>query len=263
LSPHVHLCVAGKQVVLLDLERDKYLAVAHAHPVGRWVRGWPALASPDVAADFTAVESGEVDKPDAQGGAGGIEVSTPNSQATAVPRAGNRLLEQMIAQRLLVTDPSLGKEAAPIAAYRAKVALVEPELHTRAQATMGHFWRLLRAYAAAKWSLKRYPIKAVVEGVRLRKKRSSAATPALEIDTVRSLVAGFIYLRPLLYTAHNACLLDSLALTRYLASYGVFTDWVFGVKTDPFHAHCWVQQGEYVFNDSPDHVGEFAPILVV
>ena len=102
----------------------------------------------------------------------------------------------------------------------------------------------------------------MVEGVRRRKKRSSVVL-ALEIDTVRPLVAAFIYLRPLLYTAHNACLLDSLTLTRFLAAYGVFPDWVFGVKTDPFCAHCWVQQGEYVFNDSPDHVGEFAPILVV
>ena len=265
LSPHVHLCVAGKQVVLLDLERDKYLAVAHAHPVGQWVRGWPPVPSPDPAADFTTVESGELAKPDTPviaGVIGGPDVSAPNSQAAAVPGAENRLLARMIAQRLLVTDPNLGKEAAPIIADKAKVALVEPELHARPQATVGHFWRLTRAYTAAKWSLKRYPIKAVVEGVRLRKKRSSVA-PALEIDTVRSLVAAFIYLRPLLYTAHNACLLDSLTLTRFLASYGVFPDWIFGVKTDPFYAHCWVQQGEHVFNDSPDHVGEFAPLLVV
>ncbi len=35
LSPHVHVCVAGKQVVLLDLERDKYLSMASASPIGR------------------------------------------------------------------------------------------------------------------------------------------------------------------------------------------------------------------------------------
>ena len=40
LSPHVHVCVSGKQVILLDLERDKYLALAHAP---EWERV-PALA---------------------------------------------------------------------------------------------------------------------------------------------------------------------------------------------------------------------------
>ena len=82
-----------------------------------------------MAAEFTVVESGEVGKPDARCGAGGIGVPTPDSQAVAVPGAENRLLAQMIAQRLLVTDPSQGKEAAPICARKAKVALVEPELH--------------------------------------------------------------------------------------------------------------------------------------
>ena len=244
LSPHVHLCVAGKQVVLLDLERDKYLALSHAHPVGQWVRGWPAA-------------------PDSQAPAG-----TPDEDApVATPGAENRLLGKMIAQRMLVTDPALGKIAAPIVTDEAKVALVEPQLHERPRATGGQFWNLLRAYAMAKWSLKRRPIKEVVEAVRLRKKRASTgsalARSESDIERVRTLVAAFLYLRPLLYTAHNACLLDSLTLTRFLALYGVFPDWVFGVKTEPFYAHCWVQQGDCVFNDSPDYVGEFAPILVL
>ena len=235
LSPHVHLCVAGKQVVLLDLERDKYLALAHEHPVGRWVRGWPAVPT----------DSGAPEAPGAEGAG-----------------AGNRLLAKMLAQRLLVTDPALGKVAAPIVADEAKVALVEHRLHERPHATGGQFWNLLRAHALAKWSLKRRPIKEVVEAARLRKKRAATAGE-LDTERARTLVSAFFYLRPLLYTAHNACLLDSLTLTRFLALYGVFPDWVFGVKTDPFYAHCWVQQGGYVFNDSPDDVGEFARILVV
>jgi hypothetical protein len=242
LSPHVHLCVAGKQVVLLDLERDKYLALSHAHPVGQWVRGWPA--APEQAP------------------------GTPDEDApVAAPGAENRLLGKMIAQRMLVTDPALGKIAAPIVTNEAKVALVEPQLHERLRATGGQFWNLFRAHAMAKWSLKRWPIKEVVEAARLRKKRASAGPalvrPDLDIERVRALVAAFLYLRPLLYTAHNACLLDSLTLTRFLALYGVFPDWVFGVKTEPFYAHCWVQQGDCVCNDSPDYVGEFAPILVL
>ena len=62
-----------------------------------------------------------------------------------------------------------------------------------------------------------------------------------------------------------------LALTRrtaldlrfFLARYGVFPTWVFGVKTDPFYPHCWIQQGDFVFNDTPDYIRGFSPILVV
>jgi hypothetical protein len=76
-------------------------------------------------------------------------------------------------------------------------------------------------------------------------------------------VTAFVHLRPLFYTTREACLLDSLTLTHFLARYGVFPTWVFGVKTDPFYAHCWVQQGDFVFNDSPDFIKGFSPILVV
>jgi len=237
LSPHVHLCVAGKQVVLLDLERDKYLALSQSHPVGRRVRGWPVAAS-------------------------AVDIAAAQVDVEAALETESRLLEKMLGQRLLVTDPAVGKVAAPLVADRPKVALVEPQLHGRPRATGGQFWNLLGAHLAARWSLKRRPIKEVVQAVRLRKKRGSSAG-TVDLDKVRTLVAAFLYLRPLFYTAREACLLDSLTLIRFLAGYGVFPDWVFGVKTEPFYAHCWVQQGDRVFNDSPEYLGEFAPILVV
>ena len=233
LSPHVHVCVAGKQVVLLDLARDKYLAVAHAHPVGRWVRGWPVSPSnPDAATqdDVTAPESA--------------------------------LLAKMISQGLLVTDPVVGKEASPAVTDEAKVSLVEYDIHVRPRPSFGQLWNFFLAYAEAKWSLKRRPIGEVVQAARLRKKRVSP-TATVDIATVRSLVTAFVQLRPLFYTARDACLLDSLTLTHFLARYGVFPTWVFGVKTEPFYPHCWIQQGDFVFNDTPDYIRGFSPILVV
>jgi len=237
LSPHVHVCVAGKQVIFLDLERDKYLAVAHAHPIGRWVRGWPLPQTGSV----TAVQDGA---------------------AARVPGPENGLLTQMISQGLLVTDPALGKEAAPVAAEKPKVALVEYDLHVRPRATPRQLWNFCAAFAAARWSLKHRPIKEVVQAARRRKKRASAAS-ALDIGAIRELVTAFVHVRPLFYTARDGCLLDSVTLTHFLARYGVFPTWVFGVRTEPFYAHCWVQQGDYVFNDTPDFIKGFSAILVV
>ncbi len=231
LSPHVHVAVAGKQVVLLDLERDKYLSLAHEHPVGRWVQGWPVRCS--------SVSVGET-----------ISSEPPNG-----------VLAQMISRGLVVEDPAKGKKAAPVTAQEPRATLVEYDLTVRPRTTYGQFLRLFTAHMAARWCLSQRPIKDVVEAACLRKKR--APWPPLSIAVVRPIVTSFLYLRPWLYSSRDACLLDSLTLVNFLASYGVFPQWVFGVKTDPFYAHCWVQQGDFVFNDTPDHVRGFSPILVV
>jgi Transglutaminase-like superfamily len=237
LSPHVHVCVAGKQVIFLDLERDKYLAVAHAHPIGRWVRGWPLP----------------------QTGPGAV---VQDGTSVRVPGPENGLLAQMISQGLLVTDPTLGKEAAPVVADKPKVALVEYDLHVRPRATPRQFWNFCVAFAVARWSLKHRPIKAVVEAARLRKARA-VGTSKVDIATIRGLVTAFVHMRPLFYTTRDGCLLDSVTLTHFLARYGVFPTWVFGVRSDPFYAHCWIQLGDHVFNDTPDFIKGFSPILVV
>jgi Transglutaminase-like superfamily len=241
LSPHVHVCVAGKQVVLLDLKRDKYLSLAYEHPVGRWVRGWPArspapaVVAPPPCAPYTTVSDAEPE---------------------------NELLAKMLAQGMIVKDPAVGKEAAPVVTQQARTALVEYDLNVRPCTTFAQLRHLFSAHMAARWSLRQRPIKQVVEAASSRKSRGVRSS-SLNIARVRPLVNAFVHLRPWLYTSRDACLLDSLTLVNFLAGYGVFPEWIFGVKTDPFYAHCWVQQGDFVFNDTPDHVRGFSPILVV
>jgi hypothetical protein len=59
------------------------------------------------------------------------------------------------------------------------------------------------------------------------------------------------------------CLMRSLQQRLYLQRRGHHAAWVFGVRTWPFEAHCWLQAGSVVLDDRPDHVTGFAPILVV
>ena len=239
LSPHVHVCVAGKQVVLLDLVRDKYLSIAGDQPLARWVKGWPApISEPELSL-------------------------SQEDESAAVAGPENGLLAKMISQGLLVTDPVVGKEAAPVVAEQPKAALVEFELNVRPRTTLAQLWNLFNAFTAAKWAVKHRPIQEVVQAAGRLRKRSMRSQSTVDVATVRPLVTAFLYLRPLFYTSKQACLLDSLTLVRFLARYGVFPQWVFGVKTDPFYAHCWVQQGDFVFNDTADYVRGFSPILVV
>lgn len=85
--------------------------------------------------------------------------------------------------------------------------------------------------------------------------------PALRRPAER-FVTPYLACRGLLPFAPN-CLQDSLALAFYLNRRGASFELVFGVKLAPFAAHCWLQDGPLVLNDSLDSVADFQPILVV
>ncbi len=59
------------------------------------------------------------------------------------------------------------------------------------------------------------------------------------------------------------CLKRSFALHRHLRGCGIDADWVFGVRTWPFLAHCWIQCGNRVVGDSIERISGFTPIMVV
>lgn len=62
--------------------------------------------------------------------------------------------------------------------------------------------------------------------------------------------------------ANGACLQRAFQLRRRLARRGVTTDWVFGVRTWPFSAHCWLQIGDSVVGDRLERVRAYTPIAV-
>lgn len=62
--------------------------------------------------------------------------------------------------------------------------------------------------------------------------------------------------------ANGACLQRAFQLRRRLARRGVATDWVFGVRTWPFAAHCWLQIDDCVIGDRLERVRAYTPIAV-
>lgn len=57
------------------------------------------------------------------------------------------------------------------------------------------------------------------------------------------------------------CLFKSFMLLRLLRRSGLDALWVFGVRTWPFEAHCWLQAGDVVLNDTAEHVLGYEPIF--
>ena len=59
----------------------------------------------------------------------------------------------------------------------------------------------------------------------------------------------------------DQCLARSVAFRMLAFRRGLTPTLVMGVKLDPFSAHCWVQTGDCVANDSLERVRNFTPIL--
>jgi hypothetical protein len=59
------------------------------------------------------------------------------------------------------------------------------------------------------------------------------------------------------------CLYRACLLRAHLASRGLGSTWIFGVRTWPFSAHCWLQVGDVLLDDDLDRVALYTPILVI
>jgi hypothetical protein len=89
-----------------------------------------------------------------------------------------------------------------------------------------------------------------------------ASSGAVPIDDLRlaEMVGAARRARPWI-PFEGECLQRSFQLSYFLSSRGVATDWVFGVRTWPFTAHCWLQIGDLILGDRLERVARFTPIM--
>lgn len=235
LLPHIYSCLTDDGIVLLDLKNDSY------HGIGRnelrmlqfVVLGWN-YGDSSGAEDTSLITERYIAK------------------VTSIAEA-------LVARNFLTRDRLLGKSASPVNIY-SRNAISFCEI-TGSQPRILHAAHLLMAWLIASAKLRFWSLEEIVENVKSKKARFTQATQ--EDMKARTLAAIFCYLRPLLFTARDACLFDSLVLVEFLASFNIYPSWVFGVKTQPFYAHSWVQYNDIVLNDTVEHTRAFTPILAI
>lgn len=81
-------------------------------------------------------------------------------------------------------------------------------------------------------------------------------------DRRRRSLEAFELWRPL-YPHNYVCLIDSLALARYLLLGGMRPSFVIGVRDAPFSAHAWVALDGEVVNDRLGQWRSYQPILQI
>jgi hypothetical protein len=234
LADHVFVCLNGEHLVLLDLKEDRYWALeaAHTAALGALVDGWPVRSCDDAPT-----------------------ADPPSPETTAA-------IELLQGRGLLTQGIPPGKVATPVTAI-VPMRELSSETDTSAGARSGSWLKFLTASAIAKFTLRIWPFERVIRRVKRRKELLGPDASPLDAERAAKLLEAFARYRVFLFSSKDECLYDSLALLEYLARHGIYPDWVFGVQTRPFAAHCWVQHGDLVLNDTVEHVSGYTPIMVV
>lgn len=231
----VHICRVGRHYVLLDLAHDRYHSI-------------PAAALLRVFTD-----------------AGGYRVAeVAAGRVTANPGLFSRQpARELVAAGLLQATP-----CRPSVPSRESLAPATGDIHRAAISSdtldvpLSDSLRITRALITAHLSLAFRSLRRIVCGLAAEKAASRAFEESADLSRTLTLARAFAAVRPY-FPRNYLCLFDSLALLKYLYSYGLHPTWVFAVREEPFYAHCWVQAGSVVLNDHCDRVRCYAPIMAV
>jgi hypothetical protein len=91
---------------------------------------------------------------------------------------------------------------------------------------------------------------------------SKAPPEASDEQSLLAAAMSFMQARPLV-PIEPICLLDAIAMVRFLAERGMYARLVFGVTGTPFAAHCWAQAGRLALNDTIGRITAHTPIRIV
>jgi hypothetical protein len=213
-----------------DLSPGVWLAWVGPDLVALTLSDGQYLCLPDLAAQVAARPDGLVEVPDRE------------------------IAGELVAAGLLgPAQAAHGAAAAPITPARRDLSLAPAHRTGRgAAAGLGRAWlAMVRHYYGR-------PLRRLVAEAR----RARPPSPRTDDQGLARRVADFEALLPWA-PLQGECLFRSFMLLNFLRADGYDATWVFGVRTWPFQAHCWLQAGEVVLDDVLDRVKPFTPILAV
>jgi len=120
----------------------------------------------------------------------------------------------------------------------------------------------LRAWACVSRARKRLGTWTLYDIVGALRDDRHAAKPRGELSAAEHAARAFLSARALC-PIERSCLLDCLAMLDRLGDKSGHARLVFGVRLNPFGAHCWLQTERKLLTDAHDTIGEFVPVLSV
>ncbi len=230
LAKHVHFCCRGDVVIFLDVKLDRY-----------------TMISGDQGRAFLSV----------------ISMPPPES-ASAEPTFGTELdekLQELVAGGILTMDASAGKPPRPHGGNVPTKSLAELETRYGAKVTLSILWAFVLACTKTALLIRFCRFERLIQSLQ-RRKTLRATTVSMDFTKARTLVLAFRRLR-MHFPVDYVCLFDSVALVEFLARFDLYPNLIFAVQFDPWSAHCWVQSGEYSFNNDVEETDTYLPIMSV
>lgn len=234
LNPHSFACATRHHWIVLDAAADRYLCIDKRtfEQLSPWISGW-------------------------------------HHERTSEPREGSDLTKEAAALASDLIEMDILTETVhdatrqwPIAIPRPVIELPKPKRLGFGGFSLPHALSFFTSCAKASRALSRDPLMTTLLTVAERNNRAKCLPGTFDHEKAIRLSTIFHGMR-LFYSRDCVCMFDSLSLLNFLARHDVFPDWVFGVATDPFIAHCWLQKDELVLNDTVDRVSQFSPIMRV
>ncbi len=235
LSAHAFACATKRYWIVLDTRSDRYFCLQREHfePLAAVIHELRSRV-----ADVTARH-------------GPLPV-----EAVEVARS---LLERGI---LNACSPG-GNRAPPPDPLHAPTDVVDGDYRQAdASARAIYLPRFLRACHRADFWLRRRSLDWTISKIASRARLRRQPETDFDIERATRLIRAFNALRPV-YPRDYLCMFDSLALLEFLAASDIGPRWVFGVCADPFKAHCWLQTGDLLLNDTLSTVSVYTPIMSV
>lgn len=225
LPHHVHFCQRGEVYVFLDLQKDDYV-----------------LVNGTAAGCLRGILSG-------------------TDTTCSRPDSINSPLGELLNIGLLTRDPCDGRTLQTTRINVAMEGLLDLDDVRNAHISSNYVACFAMSCLSAAARFRSSGLESAISRMRRRKARLSTTQP-VDFARARELTATFKRLRTL-FPRDYLCLFDSFALIEFLANYQIFPTCVFGVRLEPWAAHCWVQEGVFVFNEDVEEAASYTPIMAI
>jgi Transglutaminase-like superfamily len=238
MSPLIFASVTRHGVVLLDLKHNRYLGLGYSDALvlSKHVQGFPRL---DQRAEF------------------GVLPEVDHSDDAAI-------LETFMRRGIVTTRHTRrGNIVSNVVSLQGSLVSIGDEITAPAVSPSRHVPAFLYSLICSSACLRCVPLRFIVQHVYGRHSSAIAKGCSFSVSKASALVDAFRLIRPYFFLAKENCLLHALTLVNFLAYYGEFPLWVFGVSSDPWTAHSWVQQDHYLLDCNPENVCGLEPILAI
>ncbi len=167
-------------------------------------------------------------------------------------------LEALLAQGLLIDEP----RSSPLLAHEVATPQTALVWNCSARPKSVDLVRGWITYQSTALRFQHRPLAHWIGKIAGRKCAATDRSCLFDLSACADQCNAFYTIRKIA-PSRDLCLPWSIALVDYLAKADIYPQLVLGVRMKPYGAHAWVQAGNTVLNDEPDHVRRFTPILVV